>query len=67
MMPSGSEFLLIIVVAFLLFGGKRVGEFMRTAGKIVRKLQNAARDFQREIDLDSKDDDEDHQKPDLKG
>jgi len=67
MFPSGSEILLIILVAFILFGGKQLREFMREAGKITRKIQNAARDFQRELNLDGRDDDEDSKKPDLKG
>jgi Sec-independent protein translocase protein TatA len=40
---------------------------MRTAGKISRKVQNAARDFQRELNLDAPDEDEKRDKPDLKG
>lgn len=67
MFPSGSEILLIIIAAFILFGGKQLREFMREAGKITRKIQNAARDFQRELNLDGRDDDEDSKKPDLKG
>jgi TatA/E family protein of Tat protein translocase len=68
MFPSGSEILLILIAAFLLFGPKQMQEFMRTAGKITRKIQNAARDFQRELNIDaSDDDDDDAKKPDLKG
>ncbi|HEX7343334.1 MAG TPA: twin-arginine translocase TatA/TatE family subunit [bacterium] len=66
MFPSGSEILLIVIAAFILFGGKQLREFMRKAGKITRKVQNAARDFQRELNIDASDDDE-SKKPDLKG
>ena len=55
MMPSSSEILLILVVAFILFGGKQVYEFIRTAGKWVGKLQRASRDFQRELNLEAQD------------
>ncbi len=68
MLPSGSEILLIVLVAFLLFGGKQTGNFLRQAGKIVRKVQNAAREFQRELNLDAPEDEEDDKKkPELKG
>jgi len=67
MFPSGSEILLIVIAAFLLFGGKQLREFMRSAGKISRKVQNAARDFQRELNIDAPDDEDDAKKPDLKG
>lgn len=67
MFPSGSELLLIIVVAFILFGGKQVREFARSLGKITRKIQKAAQDFQREINIDSPDDDDENKKPDIKG
>ncbi len=67
MFPSGSEILLILIAAFILFGGKQLREFMREAGKITRKIQNAARDFQRELNIDASDDDDDIKKPDLKG
>ena len=67
MLPSGSEILLIIIAAFILFGGKQLREFMRTAGKITRKVQNAARDFQRELNIDGSDEDDDTKKPNLKG
>ncbi len=67
MLPSGSEFLLIILVAFMLFGGKRLGEFARTMGKMMRELKKASRDFQREINLDKLMEEEDKDKPDLKG
>jgi len=67
MFPSGSEILLIIIAAFILFGGKQLRDFMREAGKITRKIQKAARDFQRELNIDATDDDDDTKKPDLKG
>ena len=67
MFPSGSEILLIIIAAFILFGGKQLREFMREAGRVSRKIQNAARDFRRELNIDAPDDEDDTKKPDLKG
>jgi TatA/E family protein of Tat protein translocase len=51
-MPSGSELIFILLIVFLLFGGKGVQEFARTLGKWTRKFQNASREFQRELNLD---------------
>jgi TatA/E family protein of Tat protein translocase len=51
-MPSGGELFLILLIVFLLFGGKGLQEFARTMGKWTRKIQNASRDFQRELNLD---------------
>ncbi|RJP74771.1 MAG: twin-arginine translocase TatA/TatE family subunit [Candidatus Zixiibacteriota bacterium] len=58
MLPSGGELLLIILAAFLLFGGKKLREFARTAGKGMRKVQKASRDFQREFNMYLNEDEE---------
>lgn len=68
MLPSGSELLVILLVAFLLFGGERVKDFARTVGKIVRKLQQASKEFQRELNLHiNESDPEERKKDDLSG
>jgi Sec-independent protein translocase protein TatA len=51
-MPSGGELFLILLIVFILFGGKGLQDFARTLGKWTRKIQNASRDFQRELNLD---------------
>jgi TatA/E family protein of Tat protein translocase len=51
-MPSGGELIFILLIVFLLFGGKGVQDFARTLGKWTRKFQNASREFQRELNLD---------------
>jgi TatA/E family protein of Tat protein translocase len=64
MLPSGSELLVILLVAFLLFGGERVKDFARTVGGIVRKLQQASKEFQRELNLHIHESDEEKRKKD---
>ena len=66
MVPSGSELLVILLAVLILFGGKKIPDIARSIGKGMRELQKASRDFQRELDLDSQDWDDDV-KPDLKG
>ena len=53
---SGSEILVIMVVALLLFGGKRLPELMRTWGKLMRELRRNYHQFRRQIGLDDIDD-----------
>ncbi|NQT35681.1 twin-arginine translocase TatA/TatE family subunit [bacterium] len=53
---SGSEILIIMVVALLLFGGKRLPELLRTWGKLLRELRRNYRQFRRQIGLDDIDD-----------
>lgn len=68
MFPSGSEILVILLVAFLLFGGERVKDFAGTVGRIVRKLQQASKEFQRELNLHIHESDEEKRnKDDLSG
>jgi TatA/E family protein of Tat protein translocase len=51
-MPSSGEIFVILLVVFILFGGKGLKEVARTMGKWTRKIQNASREFQRELNLD---------------
>jgi sec-independent protein translocase protein TatA len=66
MMPGPSEIIVIILAIFILFGGKRLPEFARQAGKWMRKFQQTSREIQREINMHLNDDDE-PKKPELKG
>lgn len=40
-MPGGSEWILIIVVVLLMFGGKKIPELMRGIGKGMREFNDA--------------------------
>jgi len=62
MMPSGSELLVILFVALLLFGGKQLPKIARNIGKALHELQKATRDIKREIDLDAIDREETYEK-----
>ncbi|MCK4303239.1 MAG: twin-arginine translocase TatA/TatE family subunit [Candidatus Eisenbacteria sp.] len=46
------EILVILLVMLLLFGGKRIPELARILGKGMGDFRRAARDVQREIDLE---------------
>ena len=46
------EILVILLVVLLLFGGKRIPELARIMGKGMGDFRRAARDVQREIDLE---------------
>lgn len=43
------EFLVIAMVALLIFGPKKLPELAQTLGKTVRSLKNASRDFEQDI------------------
>jgi sec-independent protein translocase protein TatA len=46
------EFLIILLVVLLLFGGKRIPEVARSIGAGLRDFRRAMRDVQREVDLE---------------
>ena len=46
------EILLILAVALILFGGRRLPEIARGIGRGMGEFRRAVRDVQREIDLD---------------
>lgn len=43
------EFLVIAIVALLIFGPKKLPELAQTLGKTIRSLKDASRDFERDI------------------
>lgn len=43
-MPGGSEWILIIAVVLLLFGGKKIPELMKGLGSGIKEFKNAAKD-----------------------
>ena len=45
-MLGGSEWILIIAVVLLLFGGKKIPELMKGLGSGIKEFKNAAKDGQ---------------------
>lgn len=56
-MPGGSEWILIILVILLFFGGKKIPELMRGIGKGVREFNDAKETVKNEIDAGMKEKD----------
>ena len=49
-MPGGSEWILIILVVLLMFGGKKIPELMRGVGKGMREFNDAKNNVKNEIE-----------------
>ena len=49
-MPSGSEWIIILLVILLLFGGKKIPELMRGLGKGVNEAKEEINKAKEEID-----------------
>ena len=49
-MPGGSEWIFIIVIVMLLFGGKKIPELMRGIGKGMREFKDAKENVKSEIE-----------------
>ena len=49
-MPGGSEWILIIVVVLLMFGGKKIPELMRGLGRGIREFNDAKSNVKKEIE-----------------
>ena len=56
---GGQEVILIVVLALLLFGGKKIPELMRGLGKGIREFKDASNGVKRDIEdsMDSKESD----------
>ncbi len=48
-MPGGSEWILIILAVLILFGGRKIPEFMRGLGRGVREFNDAKDSAKREL------------------
>ena len=57
-MPGGSEWIVIILVVLLLFGGKKIPELMRGIGKGMREFNDAKNNVSKEIEEGMKQKDE---------
>lgn len=49
-MPGGTEWILIILAVLILFGGRKIPEFMRGLGKGIREFNDAKTNVRREIE-----------------
>lgn len=48
-MPGGSEWLIIAIAILILFGAKKIPEFMKGVGKGMREFTNAKDEIHRSI------------------
>ncbi len=53
-MPGGSEWILILLVVLLFFGGKKIPDLMRGIGKGVREFNDAKENVKNELDAGMK-------------
>jgi sec-independent protein translocase protein TatA len=49
-MPGGSEWILIIVAVLVMFGGKKIPEFMKGLGKGMREFNDAKNNVKQEFE-----------------
>ncbi len=49
-MPGGSEWILIVIVVLLLFGGKKIPELMKGIGRGMREFNDAKDNVKSEIE-----------------
>ena len=49
-MPGGSEWILIVVAVLVMFGGKKIPEFMKGIGKGVREFNDAKANVSKELE-----------------
>jgi sec-independent protein translocase protein TatA len=50
-MPGGSEWLLIVLAVLILFGGRKIPEFMRGIGRGIREFNDAKNNVKKEIEF----------------
>ena len=60
-MPGGSEWILIVIVVLLMFGGKKIPELMRGIGKGMREFSDAKNSVKSEIEEGMKEKDKDEE------
>ena len=49
-MPGGSEWIFIVIAVLVLFGGRKIPEFMRGIGKGIREFKDAKDNVKSEIE-----------------
>ena len=62
-MPGGSEWILIVIVVLLMFGGKKIPELMRGIGRGMREFTDAKNNVKNEIEEGMKEKDSKQQLP----
>lgn len=62
-MPGGSEWILIVIVVLLMFGGKKIPELMRGIGRGMREFTDAKNNVKNEIEEGMKEKDTKQQLP----
>jgi sec-independent protein translocase protein TatA len=48
--PGGSEWILIILAVLILFGGRKIPEFMRGLGRGIREFNDAKSNVKKELE-----------------
>jgi sec-independent protein translocase protein TatA len=54
-MPGGTEWIIILVVVLLLFGGKKIPELMKGIGKGIRGFKDGMKEIEEDIKSDDTD------------
>jgi len=49
-MPGGSEWIIIVIAVLVLFGGRKIPEFMRGLGRGIREFNDAKTNVKKEIE-----------------
>jgi sec-independent protein translocase protein TatA len=49
-MPGGTEWLLIVLAVLILFGGRKIPEFMKGIGRGIREFNDAKSNVKKEIE-----------------
>jgi len=49
-MPGGTEWIFIVIAVLILFGGRKIPEFMRGLGKGMREFKDAKDNVKKEIE-----------------
>jgi sec-independent protein translocase protein TatA len=49
-LPGGSEWILIVLAVLILFGGRKIPEFMKGIGKGIREFNDAKNNVKKEIE-----------------
>jgi sec-independent protein translocase protein TatA len=49
-MPGGSEWIIIAIAVLVLFGGRKIPEFMRGLGRGVREFKDAKENVKKELE-----------------
>ncbi len=57
-MPGGMEWVIIVIAVLILFGGRKIPEFMRGLGKGIREFKDARQNVRKEIEGEMKEKDE---------